>query len=44
MLRPRSSWEAMDLGLALLNANRRVVWTTFGICVMPIYAAVWLIF
>ena len=44
VLRPRSSWEAMDLGLALLNANRRVVWTTFGICVMPIYAAVWLIF
>ncbi len=44
VLRPRSSWEAMDLGLALLNANRRVVWTTFGICVMPIYAAVWLTF
>lgn len=43
VLRPRSSWEAMDLGLALLNAHRRVVWTTHALCVLPVYAAVWLL-
>lgn len=42
VLRPRGSWESMDLGLALLNANRRAVWITWAVTVMPVYAGVWL--
>lgn len=42
-LRPRGSWEAMDLGLALLNAHRRLVWTTWAMTVLPVFAGVWLL-
>lgn len=37
-LRPRTSWEAMELGSALVRANARAVWAPWLLLTAPLYA------
>lgn len=39
-LRPRSSWEAVELGTALVRANARAIWLPWLLVVLPVFAIV----
>lgn len=38
-LRPRSPWEAMELGLALVRRHARDVWRPWALATLPLFAA-----
>jgi hypothetical protein len=38
-LRPRSPWEAVELGSALLRRHARAVWMPWLVCSLPVFAA-----
>lgn len=37
-LRPRSAWEAMELGNALVRRNAAVIWGAWLLCALPVFA------
>lgn len=37
-LRPRSAWEAMELGTALVRRHARAVWRPWAIATLPVFA------
>ncbi len=37
-LRPRSAWEAMELGNALVRRNAGVIWGAWLVCALPVFA------
>lgn len=41
VLRPRSSWEAIDLGFAMARRWWRPLWSGWVVVVLPVYALVW---
>ena len=38
-LRPRSPWEAVELGIALMRRHARAVWVPWVLCSLPVFAA-----
>lgn len=38
-LRPRSPWEAMELGLALVRRHARDIWRPWALATLPLFAA-----
>lgn len=43
VLRPRTTWEAVDLGIALARRHAASVWGSWALCVLPVHALVWLL-
>jgi len=43
VLRPRTTWEAVDLGIALARRHARAVWGSWALCVLPVHALAWLL-
>lgn len=41
VVRPRSPWEAVDLGFGLARAHWRAVWTAWAIGALPVLVAIW---
>ena len=39
-LRPRSPWEAMELGVALVRRHARAVWRPWALVSLPLFAAI----
>ena len=37
-LRPRSPWEAMELGNALVRRHARAIWRPWAIATLPVFA------
>lgn len=37
-IRPRTPWEAMDLGVLMSQQHRRLLMTSWAIVTLPIYA------
>ena len=38
VIRPRSAWEAMDLGVLLSQRHRRLLMTSWAIVSLPVFA------
>ena len=38
VIRPRSTWEAMDLGVLLSQRHRRLLMTSWALVTLPVFA------
>lgn len=38
VIRPRNAWEAMDLGILLAREHRRLLWSSWAIVSLPVFA------
>ncbi|MGF0240705.1 DUF4129 domain-containing protein [Rhodococcus sp. IEGM1300] len=44
VIRPRSTWEAMDLGVLLSQRHRRLLMTSWAVVTLPVFALLSLVF